>query len=325
MKHLFKLVIGTFTFLIIGAYMVKQYNYDLIEGSIKSIASNETEFEVNEKDSASENSMDDLGPSFSPDGRKIAFYSARQGNGEEFRIYTVNVDGSELKKLAYNDSSGYHTEPIWSLDGTQIAYTNFKETGSKMMLMDSDGKNARELQGASDQGFNLFSCFDVSGKGYFFVHWSADGFTPDIYHLKDSKLTRITHDGINTRPQLVNKKILYFAKGIDFVNSGPTIHKMDLETKVVKPTKGLDSYFPAITGDCNVYTKNTESTTTFYIENLEGQFISEVGTANGNPAQFMSLNLDKSFVTYHIPGKLGNDIRVMEVETGREISITEDK
>ena len=37
----------------------------------------------------------DMFPSWSPDGKKIAFQSKRDGNGE---IYVMNPDGSEQKR-----------------------------------------------------------------------------------------------------------------------------------------------------------------------------------------------------------------------------------
>ncbi len=48
-------------------------------------------------------------PSWSPDGKKIAFYSYRDGNHE---IYVMNADGSEQKNLTNNPA--YDGEPSWS-------------------------------------------------------------------------------------------------------------------------------------------------------------------------------------------------------------------
>ena len=52
-------------------------------------------------------------PCWSPDGKKIAFQSHRDGNSE---IYVMNADGSEQKRLTY--SNGIKTRrssrPCWS-------------------------------------------------------------------------------------------------------------------------------------------------------------------------------------------------------------------
>jgi TolB protein len=47
-------------------------------------------------------------PSWSPDGRNIAFQSDRDGNGE---VYVMNVDGSGQMNLS-NDSA-HDGEPDW--------------------------------------------------------------------------------------------------------------------------------------------------------------------------------------------------------------------
>ena len=52
---------------------------------------------------------EDALPSWSPDGKKIAFRSKRDGNME---IYVMNADGSEQKNLTNNPA--YDGEPLWS-------------------------------------------------------------------------------------------------------------------------------------------------------------------------------------------------------------------
>ena len=50
----------------------------------------------------------DFEPTWSPDGKQIAFISQRDGNKE---IYTIGVDGSNLRRIT--DTLGDETEPIW--------------------------------------------------------------------------------------------------------------------------------------------------------------------------------------------------------------------
>ena len=55
------------------------------------------------------NSHEDQSPSWSPDGKRIAFASTRDGN---FEIYVMNADGSEQTRLTENDVLDFY--PSWS-------------------------------------------------------------------------------------------------------------------------------------------------------------------------------------------------------------------
>jgi TolB protein len=58
-------------------------------------------------------------PAWSPDGKRIAFVSNREGNRE---IYAMNADGSNVARLT-NDL-GEDSSPAWSPDGKQIAFVS---------------------------------------------------------------------------------------------------------------------------------------------------------------------------------------------------------
>jgi Tol biopolymer transport system component len=64
-------------------------------------------------------------PTWSPDGTRIAFTSARDG---DFEIYTMASDGKEVKQLT--DTSWAEAEPAWSPDGKLIAYTAHLHEGA---------------------------------------------------------------------------------------------------------------------------------------------------------------------------------------------------
>jgi len=59
----------------------------------------------------------DGSPAWSPDGRRIAFHSGRDGNME---IYVMDADGSKQTRLT--DHAAGDGSPAWSPDGSKIAF-----------------------------------------------------------------------------------------------------------------------------------------------------------------------------------------------------------
>ncbi|WP_105615245.1 flagellin N-terminal helical domain-containing protein [Vallitalea okinawensis] len=83
------------------------------------------------------------GASFSPDSSKVIFASS------DDNIYSINVDGSNLQQLT-NDSLEKE-KPVYSPDGTQIAYSAFDSANNKwkVFVMNSDGTQQTEVPVAS--------------------------------------------------------------------------------------------------------------------------------------------------------------------------------
>ena len=87
-----------------------------------------------------------LNPSFSPDGRRIAY-----GDGQHerfFHIYVVGADGRNRMRLTHNRES--HSDPAWSPDGQVIAFWVSDDIWPEGLhgtihLMTADGKHIRQL------------------------------------------------------------------------------------------------------------------------------------------------------------------------------------
>ncbi|PYT01974.1 MAG: hypothetical protein DMF63_03830 [Acidobacteria bacterium] len=86
----------------------------------------------------------DSDPTFSPDGKSIAYASDVEGN---FEIYTRVIATGETRRLTY--SPGHEAFPTYSPDGTQIIFNSDAEKeNTDVYLMNIDGSNVRKMTDA---------------------------------------------------------------------------------------------------------------------------------------------------------------------------------
>jgi Tol biopolymer transport system component len=110
-----------------------------------------------------ENSGTDQDPAFSPNGKKIAFTSARNG-GDGWDVMVMDADGSNPINLTPNLGED-NIQPAWSPNGKKIVFVH--SPGSRpdadLYVMDADGSNIAPL------------AEDVPGGGAYDPEWSPDG------------------------------------------------------------------------------------------------------------------------------------------------------
>jgi Tol biopolymer transport system component len=79
-------------------------------------------------------------PAWSPDGRRIAFVSGRDGN---FEVYVINVDGTGKRNLTRHPA--HDSAPAWSPDGRKIAFTTKRDGNFEVYVMNADGSGLENL------------------------------------------------------------------------------------------------------------------------------------------------------------------------------------
>jgi Tol biopolymer transport system component len=79
-------------------------------------------------------------PDWSPNGKKIAFTSRRDGNDE---IYVMNADGSEPTRLTNNTFTD--NAPSWSPNGKQIVFQTNRDGNDEIYAMNADGTDQTRL------------------------------------------------------------------------------------------------------------------------------------------------------------------------------------
>lgn len=86
------------------------------------------------------NLAEDEVPEWSPDGKKIAFTSNRDGAKN---IYVMNADGSNVVRLT--DGSTAEDVPVWSPDGTKILFGSMRDGNLEIYIMNADGSEQKRL------------------------------------------------------------------------------------------------------------------------------------------------------------------------------------
>jgi hypothetical protein len=64
---------------------------------------------------------------YSPDGTKIAFLRAPEGDTGQLRVHVMNADGTGVRQLSTEPGSWTENNLVWSPDGWAIAFDRWRE------------------------------------------------------------------------------------------------------------------------------------------------------------------------------------------------------
>lgn len=95
---------------------------------------------------------DNLSPTFSPDGRRIAFVSTRAGSPQ---IYVMSADGTEQQLFVPFDygATGNSYAPEWSPDGLHLAFHREVAGAYQVFVMDVASRTVQQLTSEGSNGF----------------------------------------------------------------------------------------------------------------------------------------------------------------------------
>jgi len=139
-----------------------------------------------------------LSPSWSPDGRHIAYVSYRRGRPE---LYLQNIQTKKLRRIS--SYQGLNNAPAWSPNGKTLAMTLSKDGNPEIYVMDMKGNKLTRI--TRNYAIDTEPVWLPDGRSLIFT--SDRGGGPQLYRIKIGrsgavgKAERITYEGnYNARP-----------------------------------------------------------------------------------------------------------------------------
>ena len=251
-----------------------------------------------------DNDARDSFPAWSPDGRRIAFDSDRDGNSE---IYVMNADGSGVTRLTDNDA--IDSFPTWSPDGRRIAFSSTRDGSFEVYVMNADGSGVTRL--TDNDARDWSPAWSPDGRHIAFES-TRDG-NSEIYVMNadGSGVTRLTYNGAadGTPAWSPDGRRIAFASGgrgnseIYVMDASGVIRLTDNDASDVTPAWSPDGLRIA-------FASEREGNLEIYVMNADGSGVTRL-TYNGANGLFPDWSPDGRRIAFHSNRDGRMDIYVM--------------
>lgn len=224
---------------------------------------------VSEKPVTANRSLN-LTPTWSPDGRALAYISYRTGTPSLFRAFIYEGRGDTLV-----EGPGMTFSPAWSPDGSKIAFTSTRDGNSEIYVINADGTGLRRL--THHPSIDTAPCWSPTGREIAFTSDRAG--SPQIYamdadglNLRRVSLAGSYNDSPSWSPSRQHSEIAYSSR----IERGPfDIVVYDFETEQTRQLttgrgsnenaswspNGLHLVFTSTrTGSSQIFTMNRDGT-----------------------------------------------------------------
>jgi len=133
-------------------------------------------------------------PAVSPNGKRVAFGSDRDGDAEIYVMRTDAREGPNNRPVKLTDNATYDdSQPDWSPDGSRIVYVSYRNNAD-IFVMRADGSGKKNLTRSPAR--EQYPAFSPDGK--YIVFTSDRGGDQEIWkvRLDGTGLTQVTSDGL---------------------------------------------------------------------------------------------------------------------------------
>ena len=107
---------------------------------------------------------DDITPSISPDGKKIAYASRRNGYWD---IYILNIETNQI--TAFTDTPDYDGTPAWSPDGQWIAYESYLDNSLEILIKPVNNPTQAPIRLTNSPGLDCSPNWSPLGRDIAFI------------------------------------------------------------------------------------------------------------------------------------------------------------
>jgi Tol biopolymer transport system component len=150
----------------------------------------------------------DATPHWSPDGRRIAFHSSRDGG--QYRIWVVNLDGSELQPLTEGSTYGW-AMGAWAPDGTRLVAT--EPVTYENSVIDARSVTPRQApQRLPDWESGPFDAESWSPDGRWIAGYHSQGGLV-LYSVEHKTYRRLTQTGTTAQWLADGRRVFFYDGG----------------------------------------------------------------------------------------------------------------
>jgi tricorn protease len=183
------------------------------------------------------NAVHEKTPSWSPDGKSIAYFSDVTG---EYRLQIQSQDGKGDTKSFKLTGTGFYANPKWSPDSKKICYA---DNGRNLYLLDLESGAIRKID--ADEYYtpgpfrDIFSDWSSDSKWIAYTKITSSQFKKVFLYAVDEQKSYALTDGLSDASEPCfsrNGKYLYFFASTD---AGPVINWFDQSNDDYRKTNSI--------------------------------------------------------------------------------------
>ena len=178
-----------------GSRIVFQRDFDPVAGEVDRDLYTMRADGTDQRNLTNSPGVEDGEPSWSANGRSIAFVSDRDG---DFEVFTMRPDGSNVRQLTFNDAEEFR--PNWSPDSRMVGFASDQDGDFEVWTMRADGTGQRNLTD-EDAGDGLMA-WSPDGREIVFNSDRAGG-VPDVFTMNadgSNQVNRTANPAIDFEP-----------------------------------------------------------------------------------------------------------------------------